>query len=153
MSLIHRSIEELPAGTIVVGHDGSSHATEALREAIVLAEALGLGIDVIRAFSLANELRVQDWSGYVPSSDDLGTAIEAALRADLEPVAAAHPSLEIGYCVDPTPPGRSLVAASEHARYVVVGSRGRGGFAAMVLGSVSEAVVRYAQCPVVVTRA
>lgn len=152
MPLVHHSVEQLPAGSIVVGHDGSQHAAAALNEAVTLAEALHLPVTVLRAFSLSNELRTQDWSGYVPSSDELADSIERALRTDLEPVATAHPELEIGYAVDANTAGKSLVAASEAARYVVVGSRGRGGFAAMLLGSVSEAVVRYASCPVVVTR-
>lgn len=152
MPLVLRSVTELPAGTIVVGHDGSEHAGAAVREAITLAESLGLGLTVLRAFSLGAELRTQQWSGFVPSSDDLAAEIEGELRADLEPVAAAHPDLEIGYCVEANTPAKALVATSDQARYVVVGSRGRGGFAVMVLGSVSEAVVRYARCPVLVTR-
>jgi nucleotide-binding universal stress UspA family protein len=49
-------------------------------------------------------------------------------------------------------PAQELVAASAGADLVVVGERGGGGFAKMVLGSVTSQVVRYAESPVVVIR-
>jgi nucleotide-binding universal stress UspA family protein len=49
-------------------------------------------------------------------------------------------------------PAKALVDRAAEADLVVVGSRGRGGFAGLRLGSVSEQVTRHAQCPVLVVR-
>jgi nucleotide-binding universal stress UspA family protein len=49
-------------------------------------------------------------------------------------------------------PARWLVDESEHSQLAVLGSRGRGGFAGMLLGSVSTAVAEAAKCPVLVIR-
>lgn len=49
-------------------------------------------------------------------------------------------------------PAEVLIAASEHAYLLIVGSRGRGGFAAVLLGSVSNRCAEYAKCPVLIVR-
>jgi nucleotide-binding universal stress UspA family protein len=50
------------------------------------------------------------------------------------------------------PAATALLAAAEHADLLVVGSRGIGGFAGLLLGSTSEQLVRHAHCPVLVVR-
>jgi len=63
-----------------------------------------------------------------------------------------HPDLTIERRVVLDRPAQELTALSEGAQLVVVGSRGRGGFAGLLLGSVSQALLRHTACPVAVVR-
>ncbi|HEX7188027.1 MAG TPA: universal stress protein [Actinomycetes bacterium] len=77
---------------------------------------------------------------------------QAMLDAELAPWREKHPDVRlIGEAV-PGHAGHLLAVASEHAALVVVGSRGRGPLATTLLGSVGQAVLHHARCPVAVVR-
>ncbi|HEY3467530.1 MAG TPA: universal stress protein, partial [Amycolatopsis sp.] len=63
-----------------------------------------------------------------------------------------YPEVEIRRVLVRERPRHALLDVSEEAQLVVVGSRGRGGFTGMLLGSTSQALVQHAQCPVLVVR-
>jgi nucleotide-binding universal stress UspA family protein len=125
----------MPAGgsPVVVGVDGSPASTLALERAAGEAARRGLPLTVVHA-----------------AEADTSRA-EEMLAQTAGAARAAHPDLTVETRVLPhTDAAAGLVDASKDAAMVVVGSRGRGGFAGLLLGSVSQTLVHHSQCPVLV---
>lgn len=136
---------------IVVGLDGSACSREALAWAGGLAARAGLPLTAVRAWSISTAPRPSTWEpGYVPPVTDYERAVEEALAADV--AAAGLPAhLEVGCRAVHRAPAEALVEASRDAVALVVGVRGHGG-ALGRLGSLAQAVLREAACPVTVVR-
>jgi nucleotide-binding universal stress UspA family protein len=140
-----------PRSGIVVGHDGSPDADHALGVALDLAAGLSAPVTIVRAWSIDTAPRPANWQfGYVSSMADYATAVAERLSADVGALVAAHPELVVEYRVALGSPVKTLLEVGIGSRMLVVGSRGRGGLAGMLLGSVSEQCVRHADCPVLV---
>jgi nucleotide-binding universal stress UspA family protein len=123
-----------PRTGIVVGHDGSTDANHALT-----------------AWSIDTAPRPANWEfGYVSSYSDYAGAVTERLKKDVSAGLAAHPDVTVEYRVALGGAAKTLIEVSKGSRMLVVGSRGRGGLAGMLLGSVSEQCVRHADCPVLV---
>lgn len=138
---------------VVVGHDGSEFANSALSWALQLAEKTGQTVSVVRGWTISSAPRPSTWErGFVPPENDFAQAVATKIAEDIAPLAKAHPDVKIEYDPRRGPAANVLVDASEGAGLVVLGPRGLGGFRGLVLGSVSEQVVRHAKCPVVVVR-
>lgn len=143
----------LGSASIVVGHDGSPGADEALVEALALAHSLDAPVVVVRAWSIATAPRPADWAfGYVASFDEYAEAVRLELMDDARSSVKDFPEVPVEYRAVHAGAAQSLVEISQGARMLVVGARGRGGLAGMLLGSVSDQCVRHAACPVLVTR-
>lgn len=149
-------VEPAATGRVVVGVDGSSAALGAVvaaaRHAVVRGDRLVLVTawrSPVHGRSLASWLREQP--DLAP--DDL--ARDAARRAQ-EPAVALlaeqFPGLEVEPVVEEGPAAHVLAQHAERADLLVVGTRGRGGIAGLVLGSVSQWLVARAACPVLVSR-
>lgn len=137
---------------IVVGHDGSAPADLALKSAFELAQALSAPIVILRAWSIETAPRGAVFhDGYAASSAEITATVRERLRADTAALVAQNPDCRVETRAVLGQPAEVLVAASETARMLVVGSRGLGGFAGLLLGSVSEQCVRHTHCPVLVT--
>jgi nucleotide-binding universal stress UspA family protein len=148
--------DELPVpvgGRVVVGVDDSPGALHALRWALEEAARRGATLEVVHAWEPPLAFGPVDL-GPIPVPDD--GERQAAARAVLEGVVAR--ALEVP---GPRPPelDRVLVAdgpasavldRSRDADLLVLGRRGRGGFAGLLLGSVSHQCITHARCPVVV---
>jgi nucleotide-binding universal stress UspA family protein len=141
---------ETPGGVVVVGVDGSESSKDALRWAMRYARMAGA---TVRAVTVWHFPASFGW-GPVPAIPemDLEADARAALKETVEAVAGAEEPVTIQTEVVEGPPALMLLRAAAGAELLVVGSRGHGAFAGMLLGSVSEHCVHHATCPVVVIR-
>ena len=147
------STRAVPEGGVVVGHDGSGCAQEALQWAARLAERAQWPLHVIRAWRIATAPQPPSWEpGYVPPITDYEQAVQADLESDVRAVLGDERMRGVTCHVVHAPPVRALIEAAEGADVLVVGARGRGGFAGLLLGSVSDQVTHHAPCPVTVVR-
>jgi nucleotide-binding universal stress UspA family protein len=140
-------------GRIVVGIDGSDGSLGAARWAAVEAHRRDLPLRLVAAVA---------WAGYVPIAlpgageeyqrDILLKAARSAV--DLAAAAATEeaPGVAVDVVVRGGVPAHVLVEESARASLLVVGNRGNGGFAGLLLGSVGISVAARATCPVVVVR-
>jgi nucleotide-binding universal stress UspA family protein len=139
-------------GPVVVGLDGSTASEQALGYAFLAAARAGVALRAVHAWDDLGVLH----SPMAPAEVLPVNEIEAAaLRMLAEQVASwqeKYPDVAVEGQVIHERPAAALIELGRLARMIVVGSRGRGGFARLLLGSVSQAVVRHATCPVVVCR-
>ena len=141
------------AGGVVVGHDGSVHADRALAVAAEEAQLRKLPLHVVRAWTITTTPRPKDVpQGIVASEDQYHDAVAADMTAAVERVLDEDHGLAITLHVVHGAAAATLIAASKQATVLVVGSRGRGGFTGLLIGSTSTQVVEHAACPVVVIR-
>jgi nucleotide-binding universal stress UspA family protein len=134
---------------IVVGVDGSPASVDAVEWAAHQAELTGADLEVLMTWEWPESY---GWSLPVPSDYDPAADSENLLKRILEPVRNDHPNVTIHPTILEGHPAPLLVEASAGADMLVVGSRGHGEFAGMLLGSVSEHCVTNAHCPVLVFR-
>jgi nucleotide-binding universal stress UspA family protein len=142
-------------GVIVVGVDHSAGAKSALQFALEEAQLRQATLRVVYAwqFEYAGATGFERlFPGPMAEFEDLRRGAEAALEETLKEVAADADNVTIERRVEQGAPAGVLVEESRAADLLVVGSRGHGGFAQLLLGSVSQQCAQHAFCPVVIVR-
>jgi len=137
--------------TIVVGVDGSAHGDGALDFALEEAALRGTELRVVCAWEIPPGVAFA--AVYTAEALDAFRAeAQSILNEALARVAGSQPAVKCLGKVVEAAPADALLQEARDAGMVVVGSRGRGGFASLLLCSVSQQVVHHAACPVVVVR-
>lgn len=133
----------------VVGVDGSDWSDRAVEWAAGEAERRGCPLRVVHAVGTSPS----------PASSHTSEALQPAVQAArtllddaVEQIAAHHPGLRVSTVLAHDSPASALLAEAEDAALIVLGTRGRGGFSALLLGSVCLRVASHSTCPVVVVR-
>lgn len=144
---------ERPGAPVVVGVDGSAPGLAALDLAYAEAAARGAELVAVHAWNDAGVhpallgSRAQD-----PYWGRIQREQERVLRGLVEQRSAAHPETWVRQVVERENPAKVLAEWSAQSQLLVVGSRGRGGFAGLVLGSTSHALLHRTQCPLMIVR-
>jgi nucleotide-binding universal stress UspA family protein len=148
------------SGSIVVGVDGSDASHDALRWAAEEARLRSAKLVAVYAWSFLPPQPIGDPGMLAVPAGDLPGQLESereaaqiALDRAVDEVLGADPAVDLELKLAEGDAGEALVAESKTAELVVVGSHGRSGFKAALLGSVSRHVVDHAACPVVVVKA
>jgi nucleotide-binding universal stress UspA family protein len=146
-------------GTIVVGVDGSAPSLAALRWAADEAKLRDARLVAVHAWVFIPPAPLAEPGlAPIPAADLPGQleaqqeGAEAEFAAAIEEAFTEAPPVEIERKLTENDPAEALESESRTADLVVVGSRGRSGITAALLGSVSRHVVDHAACPVVVVK-
>ncbi|RSN24201.1 universal stress protein [Streptomyces sp. WAC 05977] len=138
-------------GPVLVGVDGWPASAPAVRFAFQEASELGTSVTALRTWSELGP--VEPGVRRLAGSRAVHDSARRALTAEVSSVAHEYPDVPFGCVVVRGRAGKVLREYGERAGLIVVGTRGRGGFAGMLLGSVSQGLVGRASCPVAVVRA
>lgn len=142
-------MSDKPDNVIIVGVDGSTPSHNALKWAINEAKSIGWPIRLVGAYSVPNVAAATIDVSYVPIDDEsIRDAVTAVLRDAAEVCSKAGVPVEA--VIEIGDAAGVLVEESKNARLAVVGSRGKGGFAGRLLGTVSSALPAHSACPTVV---
>jgi nucleotide-binding universal stress UspA family protein len=151
VAIVHEEDPSTPSppvhAPVLVGIDGSAASESAT--AIAFDEASRRRVELI-ALHAWSDLDVSEWPGIDwPATQSMAEEVLAERLAGWQD---QYPDVRVTRAVVQAQPARQIVQQSENAQLVVVGSRGRGGFAGLLVGSVGEAVAQMARVPVIVTR-
>ncbi|GGS96951.1 universal stress protein [Nonomuraea spiralis] len=136
----------VPRGEIVAGVDGSEGGRRALEFAFAEAELRGARLRAVQAWAWPRP------SGFEPADPEAEREAREALRLNLLVPRQCHPSVEVIEDVVHGHPVEVLREAASGADLLVVGTRGQGTLKGMIMGSVSQAMLHHAPCPMAIVK-
>ncbi|PKZ63953.1 universal stress protein UspA [Gordonia terrae] len=139
------------SGPVVVGVDGSRAARTALEYAFEHADLLRTSLLAVHAYGGFSSSAFFEHGDRVVRQ--LHDEAEALMSEQLAGLAADHPDVSVETVVAVDVAAQRIIDAAHDAQLIVMGSRGRGGFRGLLLGSTSQAVVQVAPCPVMIVHA
>jgi nucleotide-binding universal stress UspA family protein len=137
-------------GRVVVGVDGSDTSLVAVKWAANEARLRGCGLTLVA--SISPPVSAAGFGPAYPPALDLIGSMQVQAQSMLDEVKATVADVDVLTHVEVGSPSGVLIQASERAALVVLGSRGRGGFKGLLLGSVGAQVASHTDCPTVVIR-
>ncbi|BCJ28612.1 universal stress protein [Actinocatenispora sera] len=143
--------EPAAGGPVVVGTDGSAASQRAVAVAFEEADRRRTELVAVRAW-LASGLDGPNRVALVLDVDEMAEQERRLLEESLAEGRSKHPDVPVRPVLGYGSPVAQLGEQAEGARLLVVGSRGRGGFTGMLLGSTSRSLLYRARCPVAVVR-
>ena len=151
VAVISDFAEENPNGPVVVGVDDSAPARAAAWIAFDAAQVRGVPVIAVNAWDFGpyDAFNAEIWDH---SMQQINTSLTDLVNEVLAPLREEFPNVEVEVRIVRGRPENAIVDASKGAGLVVVGSRGRGGFKGLMLGSTSKHVLRESHAPVIVTR-
>lgn len=136
-------------GRIAVGVDGSVCGDQALVWAAEEAQRCGAELLLVHGWTYPYQ---GPRNGASEARDDMKLDAMRMLEACSKRVKDRAPELRVHSIISEQSPAKAIIDAGKEADLLVVGSRGHGGFAALLLGSVSRTVLQHSAVPVVVVR-
>ncbi|QRP50220.1 universal stress protein [Amycolatopsis sp. FDAARGOS 1241] len=140
------------AGPVVVGVDGTPNSEAAIAVAFDEAGFRGVPLVAVHAWDDVTYDCADSTARLMPQPETLEPTEERLLAQRLAGWQEKFPEVEVRRSLVRDRPRQALLAESDRAQLVVVGSRGRGGFTGMLLGSTSQALIHHSSCPVLVVR-
>ncbi len=139
-----------PIRRIVVGADGSPSAEIALRAAIRQASVWDCELVAVAGVPVGSRAGMLSWLPAAVDHESVLADVGEGLNVIVDRVLQDHPDVQVRRIVLDGTGAELLTEFSTASDLVVVGSRGRGGFTGLLLGSTSQAVLHHAKCPVMV---
>lgn len=139
-------------GRVVVGVDGSHGGEHVLRFAFEQASFRGVGLTTVHAYLWPDTSGPGEMLPLVYDQDDLRDEEQRTLAEAVSGWIEQYPDVDVRRATVRGRTAAVLTTLSAGAELLVVGSRGRGGFTGLLLGSTSQAVLHHAACPVAVIR-